>query len=63
MILREDDESIDVIFLQTGKRSPHWINLLPNEPVNSDWKSLHKWCLFVGVVLIASAGKPVAFED
>lgn len=63
MILREEDESIDVIFLQTGKRSPHWINLLPNEPVNSDWKSLHKRCLFVGVVLTASAGKPVGFED
>lgn len=35
----------------------------PNEPVNSCWNSLHKWCLFVHIVLTGSAGKPLGFED
>lgn len=63
MVLRGEDESKDVIFLQTCKRNPHWISLLPNEPV-SHWNGLHKWCLFVGIVLTASAGGGlVDFED
>lgn len=63
MILREENESVDVIFLQIRNRNPHFISLLPNEPVNSCWNSLHKWCLFVHFVLTGSAGKPLGFED
>lgn len=42
VILREEDESTDVIFLQAWKGNPLWVSLLPDEPVNSQWNSLHK---------------------
>lgn len=41
-ILRQGDESKDLIFLWIQERNPHWNHLSGNEPVNNHWNALPK---------------------